>query len=40
MKTLGYMVDGVTKYPNDPYLKTWTERAQDSLTVRFLMESL
>jgi tetratricopeptide (TPR) repeat protein len=31
---------GLQKYPNDPYLKTWTERAQDSLTVRFLMESL
>lgn len=31
---------GLEKYPNDSYLKTWTQRAQDSLTVKLLMESL
>jgi hypothetical protein len=34
------MVDGLQKDPNNSYLKTWTDRAQDSLTIKLLMESL
>lgn len=31
---------GLQKDPNNSYLKTWTERAQDSLTIQLLTESL
>ena len=31
---------GLQKDPNNSYLKTWTDRAQDSLTIKLLMESL